>query len=114
MEAPTLQTERLVIRPFVTTDIDAFVRELASKPDIMRNLSEACATPTEQLAGKPPERRGNRRCPSADDEHRVRPAKKERHELPVGLAQINVFPAGLRKPRRQLRRHSATPLDRSP
>ena len=48
MEAPTLRTERLVIRPFLTTDVDAFVRELASKPDIMRNLSEECTTPTEQ------------------------------------------------------------------
>ena len=48
MEAPTLQTERLVIRPFLATDIDAFVRDLASRPAIMRNLSEECATPREQ------------------------------------------------------------------
>ena len=48
MKAPTLQTERLVIRPFQSTDIDSLVRELTSKPDIMKNLSVECGTPTEQ------------------------------------------------------------------
>ena len=48
MEAPTLQSERLVMRPLLSTDGDAFVKELASEPDIMRNLSEHPATPTEQ------------------------------------------------------------------
>ena len=48
MNAPTLRTERLVMRPFQATDIDAFVRELTSRPDIMRNLSEKCETPEEQ------------------------------------------------------------------
>ena len=48
MKVPTLETERLVIRPLLMTDIDAFVRELTSKPDIMKNLSEECGTPTEQ------------------------------------------------------------------
>ena len=49
MEAPTLQAERLLIRPLRVTDVDAFVREPASKPDIMRNLSEECGTPAEQV-----------------------------------------------------------------
>ena len=48
MEAPTFRTERLVIRPLSNTDVDEFVSELASDPDIMANLSEDCPTPAEQ------------------------------------------------------------------
>ncbi len=48
MEAPTLQTERLTIRPFLDTDVDELVRELMSEPDIMANLAEECATSSEQ------------------------------------------------------------------
>ena len=48
MEAPTLQTPRLTIRPFLDADVDAFVENLTSQPDIMVNLSEECATPSEQ------------------------------------------------------------------
>jgi len=45
MEAPTLQTPHLTIRPFLDADVDAFVENLTSHPDIMVNLSEECATP---------------------------------------------------------------------
>jgi len=48
MEAPILRTERLVIRPLLSEDIDAFARELTSNPEIMKNLSEQCATPAEE------------------------------------------------------------------
>ncbi len=48
MEAPTLQTGRLTIRPFLDTDVGEHIRELMSEPKIMRNLSEECATPSEQ------------------------------------------------------------------
>ena len=48
MEAPTLRAERLVIRPLSNTDVDEFVSELASDPDIMANLSEDCPTTAEQ------------------------------------------------------------------
>ena len=48
MKAPTIETERLVVRPFSVSDMTEFVTELTSEPEIMRNLSEFCETPTEQ------------------------------------------------------------------
>ena len=48
MEAPTIQTKRLIIRPFRNSDLDALVEDLMSQADIMVNLSEKCETPSEQ------------------------------------------------------------------
>ena len=48
MEAPTVETERLIVRPFSASDVDEFVSELTSEPDVMKNLAEECETPTEQ------------------------------------------------------------------
>jgi len=48
MEAPTIETDRLMIRPFSVSDVDGFVTELTSDPEIMKNLSEECGTPAAQ------------------------------------------------------------------
>jgi len=48
MEAPTIDTVRLMIHPFSVSDVDEFVTELTSKSGIMKNLSEECRTPAEQ------------------------------------------------------------------
>jgi hypothetical protein len=48
MEAPMIETERLMIRPFSASDVNRFVTELTSEPEIMKNLSEECRTPAEQ------------------------------------------------------------------
>ena len=48
MEAPILETQRLIMRPFSHTDVSEFVEELTSQCDIMANLSEECAAPSEQ------------------------------------------------------------------
>lgn len=48
MNTPTIETERLVIRPLSISDEAEFVSELTSNPEIMKNLSEECETPTKQ------------------------------------------------------------------
>lgn len=48
MDAPTLETHRLVFRPFRESDVEAMVREILSNPNVMATLPEAPTTPEEQ------------------------------------------------------------------
>ena len=49
MEAPTLETERLTLRPFADSDVDALVREILSDPEVLAALPENPGSPEEQL-----------------------------------------------------------------
>ena len=49
MEAPTLETERLTLRPFADSDVDALVREILSDPEVLATLPENPGSPEEQL-----------------------------------------------------------------
>jgi len=40
-EAPTLETDRLILRHFVKSDVDALVQELMSNPEVMATLPES-------------------------------------------------------------------------
>ncbi|MBT4889582.1 MAG: GNAT family N-acetyltransferase [Rhodospirillales bacterium] len=48
MEAPILETERLILRPFTGDDVDSMIREILSDPDVMVTLPEAPANHEEQ------------------------------------------------------------------
>ena len=48
MNTPTLETERLTLRPFVETDVDALVREILSDKEVLATLPEAPDTLVEQ------------------------------------------------------------------
>lgn len=50
MEAPILETKRLVLRPFVDEDAEGFVREISGDPEVMKTLPEDPRTKDEQLA----------------------------------------------------------------
>jgi RimJ/RimL family protein N-acetyltransferase len=48
MEAPILKTKRLILRPFVASDVEGLVREIMSDPDVLATLPEEPKTPHEQ------------------------------------------------------------------
>ncbi len=47
-EAPTLETDRLVLRGFVDDDVDGLVATLMSDPEVMATLPQQPETPEEQ------------------------------------------------------------------
>lgn len=48
MDAPTIETQRLTLRPFRAADVDAMVREILGNANVTATLPEAPATPEEQ------------------------------------------------------------------
>ncbi len=48
VNAPTLETERLVLRPFTDGDIELLVDSVFSDPDVMKTLPGDTETPEEQ------------------------------------------------------------------
>ena len=50
MEAPLLETKRLVLRPFIDEDAEGLVREIFGDPEVMKNLPPDPQTKDEQLA----------------------------------------------------------------
>ena len=49
MEAPTLETERLVLRPFVDADASLLADGIFGDPDVIANLPEKPETPEERM-----------------------------------------------------------------